>query len=103
MPLPAVQSNKTNPSDPYDPEEYRMTIGEHLEDLRRRLIYAIIGLAVAVMVFMLIGDKVLVIFCKPYIEAAREAHVTPQFVYTQVSEVFMNYLKIALISAAAIA
>ncbi len=100
MTLP-VPSQK--PPEVYDPEEYRMTIGEHLEDLRRRLIFALIGLFVAVLVLMAIGDKVMVIFCRPYISAARDSHVTPQFVYTQVQEVFMNYLKISLICAAAIA
>src|SRR4051794_40128776 len=98
LPVPANQ-----PPEVYDPEEYRMTIGEHLEDLRRRLILALIGLVVAVLVLMAIGDKVMVIFCKPYIVAAHSSHVTPQFVYTQIQEVFMNYLKISLISAAAVA
>ncbi len=30
----------------YDPEQYRMTIGDHLEELRGRMIRALIGLVI---------------------------------------------------------
>jgi len=86
-----------------NPEEYRMTIGEHLEELRRRMILGMVGFVVATIVCMALGERVMIVFCKPYLTAARDAHVTPQFVYTQISEVFMNYLKVSLISALAIA
>ena len=33
----------------YDPDEYRMSIGDHLEELRWRLILSLIGFGVAVL------------------------------------------------------
>jgi len=36
------------PPNSFDPDNFRMTIGEHLEDLRRRMIFGLLGFAVAI-------------------------------------------------------
>jgi sec-independent protein translocase protein TatC len=38
---------KKAPKKPFNPDEHRMTFGEHLEELRSRMIYALIGLTIA--------------------------------------------------------
>src|SRR4051812_37424001 len=49
----------------FDPDEFRMTIGEHLEELRTRLVYALIGFAVVLVVCLIYGKKVEAAFCAP--------------------------------------
>lgn len=87
----------------FDPEQYRMTIGEHLEELRRRLILGLIGLGVAVLGCMLIGERIIVIFCAPLITALQERGINAQLYYNEVAGAFMTYLKVCLIAALAVA
>jgi sec-independent protein translocase protein TatC len=87
----------------FDPDEYRMTIGEHLEELRRRLILALGGLFITFVVCLIFGQAVIAAFCKPLIDVLHAYEVNPQIYFTQVSDPFMVYIKISLISAAAIA
>ncbi len=93
----------TKPNGQFDPDEYRMTIGEHLEELRRRLSYALIGFVVALAVCLFYGQKVMTIFCAPLVDTLVEQQINPQLIVDEVGEGFMVYIKISLISAAAIA
>lgn len=86
-----------------DPQNYRMTIGEHLEELRRRLILALIGFVVVFAVCLFFGQDVMTAFCAPLIRVLHEYDINPQIYFTQVSDAFMVFIKISLISAAAIA
>lgn len=87
----------------FDPDQYRMTIGEHLEELRLRLILALIGLAVAFVVCLFFGQQVMAAFCRPLISVLQEYEVNPQVYFTQISDPFMVFIKISLISATVIA
>src|SRR5690606_566512 len=87
----------------FDPDEYRMTIGEHLDELRRRLILGLIGFAVALAFCLAFGRQVTAAFCAPLIETLQSRGLNPQVYYTDVADAFMVFLKISLISAAAIA
>ncbi len=87
----------------FDPDQYRMTIGEHLEELRWRLILGLIGFAVVTIALLFFGDRVLQIFCDPLFSTLRNKGLNPQIYYTTLSEGFTVWLKIVLISAAAIA
>ena len=80
-----------------------MSIGDHLEDLRRRLIYGIIGFVVAFAGCCVFGDQVIAIFCRPLMIAMRGAKVNPQIFYSQVSDPFMVYMEMSIVSALAIA
>ncbi|HEY1686075.1 MAG TPA: twin-arginine translocase subunit TatC [Tepidisphaeraceae bacterium] len=86
-----------------DPDQYRMSIGDHLEDLRRRLLLGIIGFVIAFVGCCLCGEQVIAIFCRPLLIAMRNANVNTQIVYTEISEPFMVYMEISMISALAIA
>lgn len=82
-----------------DPEQYRMTIGDHLEDLRRRLLLGIIGFVVAFVGCCLLGDQVIAIFCRPLLIAMQTAKVSPQIVFSQISDPFMVYMEMSMITA----
>jgi sec-independent protein translocase protein TatC len=90
-------SSKSNVT--FDPDEFRMTIGEHLEDLRKRLIYGIIGLFAAIVVCMTYGEKVLTIFCAPLIAGLKAHDMTPMLYQKGLQEGFMTYLQISIIAA----
>jgi sec-independent protein translocase protein TatC len=87
----------------FDPDQYRMSIGEHLDELRRRLILGLIGFAVALVFCLVFGQRVTAAFCAPLIETLQTRGLNPQVYYTDVADAFMVFLKISLISAAAIA
>ncbi|MBC7782670.1 MAG: preprotein translocase subunit TatC [Burkholderiales bacterium] len=88
---------------PADPDSYKMTIGEHLEELRRRLIFAIIGFAVAMGVSLYFGKDMLSIFCKPMIDVLLENEVNPMLFISNISDGFMVYIQVSMISAAVMA
>jgi sec-independent protein translocase protein TatC len=88
---------------PDDPEAYRMSVGEHLEELRRRMIYALLGLGVMLVVCLFFGDEVTAYFCAPLINTLRQYDVNPQVYIRQVGDAFMVFIKISLIVAAALA
>jgi Sec-independent protein secretion pathway component TatC len=88
----------------FDPDSYRMTIGEHLEELRTRLILGLGAFLLFAIVFLVPAVSVHVarIFLRPLMVSLEHAHQSPQIYYTEVSESFMVYIKIALICAAAV-
>jgi len=88
---------------PLNPDHYRMTVGDHLEELRRRLIFALLGMAVVLVVCLIFGKTVMAYFCAPMIDTLRSYDVSPQLFVKEVGDAFMVWVKIALISAAAIA
>lgn len=87
----------------FDPDSYRMTVGEHLEELRARLVLALMGLSVSVLACLLFAEKVMVFFCAP-LNKQLAAHGLPtQVYYSDLTDPFMTYLKVTLIVAASIA
>lgn len=95
--------NKANVE--FDPDEYRMTIGEHLEELRKRLIYGLLGFVVALIFFMVpsVGERMMTIFCAPMVHAMEQHKIPPQLIVIGVTEGFMTYLQICVICALVIA
>src|SRR6478672_10889893 len=87
----------------FDPDSYRMTIGEHLEELRTRMILGLAGFFIAAIVCMALGEYVMHWFLRPLMIALEKAHQNPQIYYTEVAESFMVYIKVSLISAATVA
>jgi Sec-independent protein secretion pathway component TatC len=103
MTAPTVEYEpKKKPRKDYDPDSYRMTIGEHLEELRMRLIFGLSGFFIMAIVCFALGDHLIHAFLRPLMVAQLRAHQTPQVYYTEVAESFMTYLKVALICAGTI-
>ena len=96
---PAVKK----PQHHFHPDEFRMTIGEHLEELRTRLILSLMGFVVAAIVCFIFGEKVVWYFCKPLMNAMESNGFSPQVFMTEVAESFMVYVKISMITAAVFA
>jgi sec-independent protein translocase protein TatC len=88
----------------FDPHEYRMSLGEHLEELRLRMIYGLAGFAVALIVcLMLARSYVIPFFCAPLINTLLEYDVNPQLISGQMGEGFKVFIRISVITAAALA
>ncbi|HEX4124945.1 MAG TPA: twin-arginine translocase subunit TatC [Tepidisphaeraceae bacterium] len=86
-----------------DPDSYRMSIGEHLEELRLRLMLGLGGFAIACVVCFLFAEKIMVIFCRPLVVQLHSHHLDPQLIYTGISDPFMTFLKVTFIAATALA
>ena len=94
---------KDKESNGFDPDQYRMTVGEHLEELRWRLILALGGFAVVLAVCLFFGTDVLSAFCAPLVNVLARHDINPQVVTDEVGEGFMTFIEISVISAAALA
>jgi sec-independent protein translocase protein TatC len=90
-------------SNGFDPDSYRMTVGEHLEELRWRMILAIIGFALVLGVCLFFGTEVLSAFCAPLVNTLAKYDINPQVVTDEVGEGFMTFIEISVICATALA
>jgi Tat protein translocase TatC len=94
---------KPKSKDDYDPDHYRMTVGEHLEDLRRRLILGLLGYVAAFAICAALGKHVIWFFCRPLEMALIHNDINPQVYFTDVSGPFVTYMEISMICAAVLA
>jgi sec-independent protein translocase protein TatC len=87
----------------FDPDQYRMTVGEHLEELRRRLIHALVGFFVVLVICLTFAKShVVPAFCAPLTQTQEKYDINAQLVTDEVGEAFMVYIKISIITAAAL-
>lgn len=76
-----------------------MSLGDHLEDLRRRLVLAVVGIAPIAMVAMYFGSELLELVIRPVRNALREQGLPTQMMQTSVLETFFAYFHIAVIAS----
>ena len=96
MPPPVV--------DYQNPEDYRMTFGEHLEELRTRLVLGLAGFLVAfVFCLAVVRDWVFQFLARPFLDVMRSYELNPQFQEIGTGSVFGMYLKLSAIAATLIA
>lgn len=86
----------------FNPDEYQMSIGDHLEELRRRIILGIIGLLPAALICLLWGRWILGFLCRPLLRSLQKYDINPQLTSLQISDAFMIYMKVSMIAALAI-
>lgn len=84
-----------------DPEHYRMSIGDHLEELRIRLIFAVIGFIVTAGVCLWYGKTVIIYFCAPFIKTLDSRGINPQMYLNEIGESFVVFIHVSLVTAAA--
>lgn len=89
----AKETNQTE-IDPFD--QSRMSFGDHLEELRRRLILGLIGLAVTTVLCFYFGDVINAYLSAPYRVTMERFNFDPRMVQLSPSESFMEYFKISL-------
>jgi len=82
-----------------DSDKTRMSLGEHLEELRRRIMYALVGVAVAAVAGLISGRYLVELFKLPYIRATAESGIKADLAVLTVTAGFMSYLKVSLIAA----
>lgn len=87
----------------FDPDDFRMTIGEHLEELRKRLIYGLVGLFVAMIGCMVYCERVMAILCRPLYRGLQKHQFSSQMYTSGITEGFMTYLQISIICGIIIA
>ncbi len=91
------------PKRDFDPDSYRMTVGEHLEELRMRLILGLGGFLVATVVCMCLKEPLMRFFLRPLMLGLARNRLPPQVNFAEISESFMVYIRVSLICAAAFA
>ncbi len=82
---------------PAEPELVRMTFGEHLEELRWRLIKAVAAVVIGVAAAFLFREWITTFFVQPYLIAARWHGAEQYLVAREPTEVFMVVLKLCLL------
>jgi sec-independent protein translocase protein TatC len=80
-----------------NPDDVRMTLGEHLEELRTRLIRAIIALVVGAIVCFIYNDEVMGFLCAPIFAILKEQGYPTELYYFNPAEAFMISLKVSII------
>ena len=74
-----------------------MPLGEHLEELRKHLLLAILGLVPFLIVSFIFGRRVLEFLTVPVRKALIEAGLQPKLQATSPVEVFASYMKVAIL------
>lgn len=75
-----------------------MSFLDHLEELRRRLIYALLSMVAGVLVSWPLADRIFAVMQQPIMEALRNHKLDDKLVYLSPTEPFNIYLKIGLLA-----
>jgi sec-independent protein translocase protein TatC len=86
--MPELETQNTSP-------DIAMSLGQHLIELRKRLVYSAIGAVVCITFSMYFSTDLILALEKPYIKAMKSAGLTPQLQSLQVMGGFLSYFKIA--------
>ena len=79
------------------PDDVRMTLGEHLEELRFRLVRALLALFVGAIVCYIFIDQIMGFLVSPMFAVLRRHGIEPRMVALSPSENFITFLKVAFI------
>ncbi len=84
----------------YDPESelVSMSLGDHLEELRHRLMLALVGLVLGVAVSLFFGEYFFKMIMFPYHQAMEKAGYKPNLLALKPMEQFIIYLKICMVA-----
>ncbi len=78
-------------------ETTRMNFGDHLLELRGRIIKSLIGIAVAFGISLLFGKYILLFVAEPMLIALAASGHAPSFYFNAPPEYFLTYVKVSLI------
>lgn len=95
----ARSSENDNPPTAAEPSgEARMSFGDHLEELRTRLIFSLLGVAVTTAICFYFGKSILEIICQPLLYVQYRNGLSPNIQVLAPTAAFTAYLKIAILS-----
>lgn len=80
-------------------QEKRLTIGEHLAELRLRLIYFLVFLIIAFIISFLIQEQAMYFILKPHLDIMKELNFCKELYAFTYPETFMVYFKVNIIFA----
>jgi sec-independent protein translocase protein TatC len=105
VPFPGAKSGalQVPPEDPFDSDEFasgKMSFLEHLDELRKRIIHAVIGVAVGIGLSFFFIQQIYDFLTAPAIATLPPGS---KLIYTQPTEAFSLYIQISLISGAVFA
>jgi sec-independent protein translocase protein TatC len=86
----------TTPPTPY---EHMMPLMEHLLELRRRLIFTVIGFGAAFGISYLFAEEIFGFLARPLAQALNH-EAGRRLIYTGLAEAFLSYVKVAMFAAA---
>ena len=75
-----------------------MSVGEHLDELRRRLIYAILGLVLATAGMLYFGRELIGILSAPYLTILAEKGMQARPAVFTVTDAFLTYFRASLLA-----
>jgi Tat protein translocase TatC len=81
----------------HDPNQLRMSLGDHLEELRHRILLGLIGPGLGLIVGLIFGKSLLALILVPYVEAQRASGFPVAAEALNVTETFGAYLKVSLL------
>lgn len=84
-------------------DEIRMSLGDHIEELRQCLLRALAGVLVGMVVCLLFGKDLMALMTWPMTLALRSLDLPVQLRVLAPAEAFMTYLKVCLIAGAILA
>ncbi len=76
-----------------------MSLGDHLDELRRRVFHAAIGLLPVFIIALIYGKQLVDLILQPAYKALERHHDAKQFILTGPLEGFSTYMKVSLIAA----
>ena len=82
-----------------DPDSNTMPLLDHLTELRRRLLLAVVALLVAFFASMSVSEHIYGFLVQPLADAMAQVGGTNRMIYTQLTEAFMTEVKVAFFAA----
>lgn len=86
-----------------DPDQKRMTVGEHLEELRQRLIYSLCAIAAGMAICLTFASRIVALLEGPYMRAMESLELQPRLIVLEVSGGLTTVLKVAFYAGLVIA
>ena len=84
---------------PDNPDDTKMSLGEHLDELRSRIIRALLGLVLAMSVTLWYGAEMLEVLQRPFYDAAAECNVKDAKLVThKAPESFVMYFRVCFLA-----
>ena len=80
-----------------------MTLGEHLEELRRRLIYALGGLVVGIALALMVGNRLMDLLLYSYQRVMTQSRLDPALAVPNVTSGITMYMSVSMVAGLLIA